>query len=193
MTFFKDSKITAKDFKKLYKNIEKIDVTKIRLSEEVKSSKSTRRVIGYEKNPGEVVPLYIRTPKDCYSPGISQYDENSPYKMGLRIDDDDWIRTYEAIWERIGSLLKGGSLEGQPLVNGYINPKLIAREGRNKTRFNGNMEDIPKGVCKVTAASINIASVFKQGSKHFLQTFVKECKYVEGYENDSDDDFEDDI
>ena len=57
----------------VYQIAKEVDVGKIRISEGVVANKrDIRYTVGYEVEPGEIVPLYIKTPKDCLSSGVSQ-------------------------------------------------------------------------------------------------------------------------
>ena len=100
----------------MYQITNDVDCEKIRISEGVLASKhDTRYTIGYEVEPGKVVPLYIKTPKDCLSSGVTQYSESSPWKMGFNVGEDEtWMRQYEAIWKKVEELL-GEGLRGESL------------------------------------------------------------------------------
>ena len=174
-------KIASKEFNSEYQIISTIDLNKIRLSEGVGTNKhDTRHTIGYEVGPGKIVPFYIKTPKDCISLGVSQYNESSPWKMGFNVSKDEaWILQYEGIWNKVEELLRQ-KLEGTPVNNGkYINPKLITWDGEIRTRFKGNSWGKPEkiGSCYATGI-LKIGSVYRQGSNYYLQVFLKECKYM---------------
>ena len=116
-----------------------IDLEKIVVSKGSSVNKHDMRyTIGYKVNPTKVIPLYIKTPKNCWSSGVSRYNENSPWKMGFNVGEDStWINQYKAIFDRVEELLFQ-KLSGTPLNNEkYINPKLIMWNGDMKTRFNG--------------------------------------------------------
>ena len=138
---------------------------------------------------GRIIPLCIKTPKDCLSSGVSRFNEASPWKMGFDVGGDEIFRAqYEGIWWRVCEILHapgcgfeiGGSLAGEPLSNGkYINPKLIFWNGESRTRFREGkytryIEEIP--ACRATGV-LKIGSVYRQGSNYHLQVFLKECKY----------------
>ena len=66
------------------------DCEKIRVSEGVVANKhDTRYTIGYEVEPGKIVPLCIKTPKDCLSSEVTRYSESSPWKMGFNVGGDE--------------------------------------------------------------------------------------------------------
>ena len=175
-------KIASKEFNSEYQIISTIDLNKIRLSEGVGTNKhDTRHTIGYEVGPGKIVPFYIKTPKDCISLGVSQYNESSPWKMGFNVSKDEaWILQYEGIWNKVEELLRQ-KLKGTPVNNGkYINPKLITWDGEIRTRFKGNSWGKPEniGSCYATGILRSVGSVYRQGSNYYLQVFLKECKYM---------------
>ena len=69
--------ITSKEFNSVYQITNDVDCEKIRVSEGIMVNKhDTRYTIGYEVEPGKVVPLYVKTPKDCSSSGVTQYNES---------------------------------------------------------------------------------------------------------------------
>ena len=174
-------KIASKEFNSEYQIISTIDLNNIRLSEGVGTNKhDTRHTIGYEVGPGKIVPFYIKTPKDCISLGVSQYNESSPWKMGFNVSKDEaWILQYEGIWNKVEELLRQ-KLKGTPVNNGkYINPKLITWDGEIRTRFKGNSWGKPENIGSCYATGIlKIGSVYRQGSNYYLQVFLKECKYM---------------
>ena len=100
---FGQIEIESKKFNSVYQVQKDVDCEKIRISEGVVANKhDTRYTIGYETEPGVIVPLYVKTPKDCLSSGISRFNEASPWKMGFNVSgDEDWVGDYKAIWMAI--------------------------------------------------------------------------------------------
>ena len=182
--------ISSKDFNREYQVQKYVDLEKIRVSEGVVANRcDTRYIVGYEVKPGVIVPLYIKTPKDCFSSGVSRYNDSSPWKMGFNVRENEaWVQQYEGIFWRVCEILHapgcggfelGGTLTGEPLNNGYVNAKLLTWDGQIQTGFQGtsqNPEEI--GTCHATGI-LKIASVYRQGSNYHLQVFLKECKYQE--------------
>ena len=197
---FGQIKIESKKFNSEYQVQEDVDLERIRLSEGVVANKhDVRYTLGYEAQPGVVMPLCIKTPKDCLSSGISRYNEASSWKMGFNVSEDGaWIQQYGGIWRKVEELLSC-KLGGTPLSNEkYINPKLIFWNGENRTRFREGkytryIDEIP--ACYATGI-LKISSVYRQGSNYHLQVFLKECKYRKrdvSFESQlSDDDDSDD-
>ena len=70
---FGQIEIASKEFNSVYQIAKDVDVEKIRMSEGVVANKhDTQYTIGYEVETGKIVPLCIKTPKDCLSSGVSQ-------------------------------------------------------------------------------------------------------------------------
>ena len=206
---FGQIEIESKEFNSIYEVQKDVDLERIRVSEGVVANKSDERyTVGYEVESGEIIPLYVRTPKDCLSSGVSRFNESSPWKMGFNVSEDEaWVEQYEGIWWRVCEVLHapgcggfelGGSLTGEPLSNGkYVNAKLIAWDGEIRTRFREGMytryiDEIP--ACHATGV-LKIGSVYRQGSNYHLQVFLKECKYRKrdvSFESQLSDDESDD-
>ena len=84
-----------------------IDVNRLVVSDKVScnNGKDYRHVVGYQAN-GVLVPLFIKTPKQCFSYGVSQYDENSAYKMSFNVSSEKgWVSQYKKIWNEVESQL----------------------------------------------------------------------------------------
>ena len=176
--------IASKDFNRVYQvtDINAIDLEKLRISDGAAANKhDTRYTIGYEIEPGKIIALNIKTPKDCVSSGVTRYNESSPWKMGFNVsDDENWVKRYTALCEKIEELLFE-KMVGEPIRNGqYINAKLITWDSEIRTRFRGISWNKPEdiGACFATGI-LKIGSVYKQGSNYYLQVFLKECKYKE--------------
>ena len=138
---FGQIEVASQEFNSVYQITEDVDLAKIRVSDGVVANKhDTRYTVGYEVKPGKIVPLYVKTPKDCWSSGFTQYNESSPWKIGFNVSKDEaWAKKYEGIWLRICEVLHAtvcgghelcGVLTGEPLNNGkYGNAKLITWNG----------------------------------------------------------------
>ena len=65
------SKLKAK-FNSVYQITRDVDCEKIRVSEGVVANRcDTRFIIGYEVEPGKIVPLYIKTPKTVFPQALA--------------------------------------------------------------------------------------------------------------------------
>ena len=75
---------TTKDFygQRQITDIFTMDVNKLMVSDKVpcNNGKDCRYIVGYRVD-GEVIPLFIKTPKNIFSHGVSQYDKNSTYTI----------------------------------------------------------------------------------------------------------------
>ena len=96
---FGQIEIPSKEFNSLYRIQKDVDLKKIRVSKGfVANKRDTRYTVGYEVESGKIVPLCIKTTRDCPSPGVSRYIESSPWKMGFNVaEEETWIRQYESI------------------------------------------------------------------------------------------------
>ena len=90
---FGQIKVTSNQFYNVYQIASDINLEKIRVSQGVVANKhDIKYIIGYEIEPGNIVPLYIKTPKNCISSGVTQ-NEASPLKMGFNVSEDaDWVK-----------------------------------------------------------------------------------------------------
>ena len=156
-------------------NIDKITVSDAMLSNK---GKDKRCIIGYEVEPQKIIPLHIKTPKNCNSNGVSRFNSNAAWKMGFDVSEDpEWIKRYKAILNKIEELIFQ-TLTSTPLNNEkYINPKLLTWNDEIKTVFNGWGVPFDK-YCNATGV-LKISSVYQQGLNHYIQVFLKECKWHE--------------
>ena len=102
------------------------------------NGKDCHYIVGYQVN-GALVPFFIKTPKDIFSYGVSQYDKNAAYTMSFNASGaKEWAVQYRKIWNEVESqlfeklateLIKG---EGR-----YIHGKLKTWKERIKTSFHG--------------------------------------------------------
>ena len=55
---------------------------------------------------GALVPLFIKTPKNICSYGVSQLNKNSAYIMSFNVSEEEaWKTQYKKIWNEIESQL----------------------------------------------------------------------------------------
>ena len=104
---FGQKEVTSKDFygKRKITNIFTIDVNKLVVSDKVSANngKDCRYIVGYQVD-GLLIPLFIKTPKNCFSYGVSQFDRNSAYTMTFNISKEkEWMSQYKKIWNEVGS------------------------------------------------------------------------------------------
>ena len=95
--------VSSKDFykRKQITDLFSLDYEKVMLSEPIQCGKDKRYDIGYETSNG-IIPLYIKTPKNVFSNGVMQYNENSAYTMSFDLDGrKDWLEKYELVWNKV--------------------------------------------------------------------------------------------
>ena len=93
---FGQIEIESKKFNSEYQIQKDVDCEKIRVSEGVVANRcDTRFIIGYEVESGVIVPLHMKTPKSCFSSGVSRYNEASPWKMGFNMREEEaWLSDF---------------------------------------------------------------------------------------------------
>ena len=109
MLRFGQKEVTTKDFygQRQIADIFAIDVNRMAISDKVScnNEKDCRYVVGYQLDEA-LIPLFIKTPKNVFSDGVSQYDKNSAYTMSFNIFEEKASRTrYEKIWNEAESQL----------------------------------------------------------------------------------------
>ena len=60
----------------------------------------------YQVDGETIIPLFIKTPKNIFSCGVSQYDKNSAYKIPFNVSEGrEWVLQYRNIWNEVDSQL----------------------------------------------------------------------------------------
>ena len=63
--------------------------------------KDCHYIVGYQVD-GALIPLFIKTPKNIFSYGVSQYDKYSTYAMSFNVSDSkEWVSHYKKIWNEV--------------------------------------------------------------------------------------------
>ena len=101
MLKFGQKEVTNKDFygQRQITDLFAIDVNKLVVSDKVScnNGKDYRYIVGYQINEA-LMPLFIKTPKDIFSYGVSQYDKNSAYTMSFNVSEEEaWKTQYKKI------------------------------------------------------------------------------------------------
>ena len=182
MLKFDQKEVTTENFygQRQITDIFTTDVNKVVVSDKVScnNGKDCRYIVGYQVN-GALMPLFIKTPKNIFSYGVSQYDKNSAYKMLFNISETkEWVFQYKKIWNEVESQLFE-KLATEPIKGEgkYVHGKLKTWKERINTNFQG--QDVPYDMyCNVTAV-LKIDSVYKQGKNYYPQVYVEECKYTD--------------
>ena len=102
MLKFGQKKVTTKDFygQRQITDIFTIDVNKLVISDKVpcNNGKDCRYIVGYQVH-GAPAPLFIKTPKNVFSYGVSQYNKNSAYAMSFNFSGEkEWVFQYKKTW-----------------------------------------------------------------------------------------------
>ena len=125
------------------------------------------------------IPLFIKTPKNIFSYGVSQYDKNSAYTMSFNVSEEKkWVCQYKKIWNEVESQLFA-KLVTEPIKGEckYVYDKFKTWKERIKTNFCG--QDVPYDMyCNATAV-LKIDSLYKQGKNYHPQIYVEKCKYAD--------------
>ena len=180
MLKFGKKEVTTKDFygQRQITDIFMMDVNKLVMSHQVpcNNGKDCRYTVGYQVN-GAPAPLFIKTPKNIFSYGVSQYDKNSAYTMSFNVfKEKEWMSQYKKIWTEVESQLFE-KLATEPIKGNNVRGKLKKWKKDIKTNFHGQ---IPPYIvyCNATAV-LKIDSVYKQGKNYHPQTYVEECIYID--------------
>ena len=101
MLKFGPKEVTAEDFYGQRQITDRftIDVSKVVVSDKVpcNNGKDCRYIVGYQVD-GVLITLFIKTPKDIFSQGVSQYDKNSAYTMSFNVPEEkEWVSQYKKI------------------------------------------------------------------------------------------------
>ena len=84
MLKFGQKEVTTKEFygQRKITDIFMIDVNKLMVSDKVpcNNGKDCRYIVGYHVDE-VLIPLFIKTPKNCFSYGVLRHDKNSAYNV----------------------------------------------------------------------------------------------------------------
>ena len=126
MLKFGQKEVTTKDFygQRQITDIFTMDVNRLAISYKVpcNNGKDCRYVVGYQVDEG-VILLFIKTPKNMFSHGVSQYDKNSAYTMSFNVSEEkEWVSQYKKIWNEVESQLFE-KLATEPIKGKYVSGK----------------------------------------------------------------------
>ena len=182
MLKFGQKEVTTKDFygQRQISDLFTIGINNVLVSDKVScnNGKYCRYIVGYQVNE-TLIPMFIKTPKDIFSYGVSQYDKNSAYTMSFNASEEKtWKTKYKKIWNEVKSQLFEKMLTEPIKREGrYVNGKLKMWKERIKRNFHG--QDAPYNMhCNATAV-LKIDSVYKQGKNYHPQVYVEERKYTD--------------
>ena len=129
-------------------------------------------IVGYQVD-GALIPLFIKTPKNLFSYGVSQNDKNSANSMSSNVfEEKEWVSQYKKIWNEVESQLFE-EVATEPIKGRvrYVHGKLKTWKERIKTNLHG--KDVPHDMyCNATAV-LKIHSVYKQGKNYHPRYMLK--------------------
>ena len=131
-----------------------IDINKLVVSDKVScnNGKDCRYIAGCQAS-GALIPLFIKTPKQCFRYNVSQYDKNSAYTISFNISEaKEWASQYKKIWNKVESqVLEKQATEPTQVKGRYVCGKLKTWKKRIKTNFHS--QDVPYDMyCNATGA-----------------------------------------
>ena len=90
--------VTIKDFyvERQVTDIFMIDANKVMVSDKVlcNNGKDCCYIVGYQVDEA-LIPLFIKTPKNTFSYGVSQCNKNSAYAMSFNVfEAREWVSQY---------------------------------------------------------------------------------------------------
>ena len=171
--------VTVKDLyrQRQITDIFTINVNKLVVSQKMScnNGKDCRYIVGYQVYDA-LIPLFIKTPKNTFSYGMSQYDKNSVYTMSFNVSKaKEWVSQYKKIWNEVESELFE-KLKTEPIKGKYVYGKLKIWKERIKTGF--YVQDVLYSMyCNVTAV-LKIDSLYKQGKNYHPQVLRYMLKTV---------------
>ena len=109
MLKFGQKEVKTKDYyeQRQITDIFMIDVNNLVVSDRVpcNNGKDHRYIVGYQVYGG-LVPLCIKTPKNKFIYGVSQYNKNSASAMLFDVSEKkEWVSQYKNIWNEVVSQL----------------------------------------------------------------------------------------
>ena len=109
MLKFGQKEVTTKDFygQRRITDIFTTDVNKLVISNKVpcNNGKDCCYIVDYQSD-GALILLFIKTPENVFSHGVSQYDKNSAYTMSFIVSEEKkWTSQYKKIWNEVESQL----------------------------------------------------------------------------------------
>ena len=177
---FDQTILSRKKFHQQKKLIDNLIPENIVISDPISASingEDQRYVIGY-KDGTNIIPLYVKTPKNLHSTGVSQYNcENFSFTMGFDVEDHvEWCNTYCLLWTKMEEKMKTTFSKLPLSSSGYVNAKLKTRH-KNQITTNFHQKQVPLDKACNATAILKLSSVYKQGNNYYPQVFVEECKY----------------
>ena len=119
------------------------------------------------------IPLRIKIPQ--MNGYVKYFNDNKC--MNLLVHDDEVLKKYNKIWDKISNLLKKGVNSETVYNDKYIKIKIKIHNYRINTNFQGNK--IPKdNECSACLSVVLLDSVVNVDKKYYAQIVLEECKYA---------------
>ena len=101
MLKFGQKEVTTKDFhgQRQITDIFTINVNKLVVFDKASYNNGNdyRYIVGYQVD-GALIPLFIKTLKNIFSYGVSQYEKNSAYTLSFNVSEEkEWTSQYKKI------------------------------------------------------------------------------------------------
>ena len=109
MLKFGQKEVAAKEFysQRQITDIFTININKLVVSDKVScdNGKACCYIVGYQLD-GALIPLFIKTPKNIFSYGMSQYNKSSAYTMSFNVSESrEGVSQYKKTWNEVESRL----------------------------------------------------------------------------------------
>ena len=176
-------RLKSKDFhkQKQITDIFTIDKNKIVLSAKVSCNnrKDWRYIVGYQVDGETITSLFIKTPKNIFSYGVSQYDKNSAYTVSFNVSEAmEWVLQYRKILNEIESqLFEKLTTEAIKGEAKYMHGQLKTWKERIKTNFHG--QELRYDMhCNATTV-LKVEPVYKRNKNYHMQVYLEEYKYID--------------
>ena len=133
-------------------------------------------IIGY--NDSTIIPLQLFLPKMT---GYLNIFEDGTRKMYFFTDNNEFLKRYTKIWEKISDLIDK-KFDSDPVYNNkYINIKIRSYNNDIITNFHDNdnkNNKLPeKNKAYKCMSLISLDSIIKINKKYYPQTLLQECVY----------------
>ena len=133
-------------------------------------------IIGYNDNT--IIPLQLFLPKMT---GYLNIFEDGTRKMYFFTDNNEFLKRYTKIWEKISDLIDK-KFDSDPVYNNkYINIKIRSYNNDIVTNFHDNdnkNNKLPeKNKVYKCMSLISLDSIIKINKKYYPQTLLQECVY----------------
>ena len=102
---FGEKEVAAKDFygQRQITDIFTNDVNKVVVSDKMSCNnwKDCCYIVDSQVNEA-LIPLFIKTPKNIFSYGVSQYDKKSAYTMPFNVSEEkEWVSQYKKVCNEV--------------------------------------------------------------------------------------------